>query len=109
MNAHDEAGMLMLAEGVPAKEQGSCGRNQLREGTSKVRKPKESVLSLAVAARRTGSVVVVLGPENTRILCEVCPLKPSGLRWFADGVEVAASKISYLLENVQGDRAWSMK
>ncbi|CAE6876036.1 hypothetical protein R69608_01406 [Paraburkholderia nemoris] len=66
-----------------------------------IRKPKESVLSLAVAARRNGSVVVVLGPENTRILCEVDPAKPSGLRWFADNFEVPASKISHLLDVIQ--------
>lgn len=87
----DECGLPMLVEGVP--------RNQLRsEGQMK----KESVLSIAQSARRTGSCMVVLGPENTQILCEVCVQKPSGLRWFADGFEVPCSKISYLLDVVQG-------
>jgi len=74
-------------------------RNQLRV---EEKMKKESVLSIACAARRVGQVVVVLGPENTQILCEVCVQKPSGLRWFADGFEVPCSKISYLLDVVQG-------
>lgn len=92
--------MLMLVEGVPAAA-GGCERNQLHEGAGKVR--KESVLSIAQAARRSGSVVVVVGPQNLRILCEVCMQKPSGLRWFADNFEVPASKVSYLLEQAQGE------
>ncbi|SAL55655.1 hypothetical protein AWB69_05981 [Caballeronia udeis] len=78
----DEAGFSMLAEGVP-----------------KVR--RESVLSIAQAARRTGSVVVVVGPENLQILCEVRPQNPVGLRWYVDGAEVPASRISHLLDVAQ--------
>lgn len=83
MISQDEAGHMLLVEGV-----------------QKVR--KESILSIAQAARRTGSVVVVVGPENLKILCEVDPAKPSGLRWYADNFEIPASKISYLLDVAQG-------
>jgi hypothetical protein len=63
---------------------------------------KESVLSIAQAARRVGSVVVIVGPENLRILCEVNLQRPMGLSWFADGTEVQASEVSRLLDVAQG-------
>jgi hypothetical protein len=101
MFAQDECGWPLLVEGLLNVEQGSCGRNQLRsEGGQQVK--KESVLSIAQAARRSGSALVVLGPENLRILCEVCPQKPSDLRWYANNVEMPASRISFLLEQAQG-------
>lgn len=74
----------------------------LAAGVQKVR--RESVLSIAQAARRAGSVVVVVGPENLKILCEVSSQTPSGLKWFADNAEVPASRVSHLLALAQGDR-----
>lgn len=99
MRQVDETGWPLLVEGVPVVGKGSCVCNQLRSGGQKVR--KESVLSIAQAARRSGSVIVVVGPENLRILCEVCPRKPSGLRWYVDNFEAPASKVSHLLEVAQ--------
>lgn len=93
MNATDEAGHMMLVQGVPF-----C--NQLHEREEQQVR-KESVLSIAQSARRAGSAVVVVGPQNLRIVCEVCPQKPSGLRWHVDGHEVPASKVSHLLDVAQ--------
>jgi len=76
------------------------GLPMLAEGVQKVR--KESVLSIAQAARRTGSVVVVVGEENLKILCEVCEQKSSGLQWYVDGLEIQASRVSHLLDVAQG-------
>lgn len=78
-----------------------AGFSILVEGVQKVR--RESVLSIAQAARRSGSVAVIVGRENLKILCEVDPSKPSGLRWYADGFEIPASKISHLLDAAQGE------
>lgn len=63
---------------------------------------KESVLSIADAARRTGSLVTILGEQNTQILCEIDLQKPMGLSWFVDGVEATAAEVSSLLDHVQG-------
>ena len=63
---------------------------------------RESVLSIAQAARRVGSVVVIVGAENLRILCEINLQKPMGLSWFVDGSEVSAAEVVRLLDDVQG-------
>ncbi|MGX7001945.1 hypothetical protein [Caballeronia sp. KNU42] len=63
---------------------------------------KESVLSIAQSARRMGSVVVIVGEQNLRILCEVAMHTPSGLKWYADNTEVTAVEIARLLDDAQG-------
>lgn len=77
----DEMGLPLLAEGVRVR--------------------KESLLSIAQAARRTGSVVVIVGPGNMKILCEVHPQRPFDLRWFVDNEELPASRVSHLLALAQ--------
>ena len=63
---------------------------------------RESVQSIAQAARRVGSVVTIVGEQNLKILCEVNLQRPMGLSWFADGTEVQASEVSRLLDVAQG-------
>ena len=63
---------------------------------------KESVLSIATAARRTGSLVTVLGEKNTQILCEINLQKPMGLAWFVNGSEATAAEVSRVLDTIQG-------
>ena len=64
---------------------------------------RESVLSIAQAARRVGSVVVIVGAENLRILCEINLQKPGGLAWFVNGAEVSATEVSRLLDTIQDE------
>ena len=78
-----------------------CGWPLLVEGVGKVR--RESVQSLAAAARRSGSIVVVLGDRNTKVQCEVCTNRVTGLRWFVDDWEVPSSRIVTVLEELQGE------
>ena len=66
---------------------------------------RESVQSIAQAARRVGSVITIVGPENTRILCEVNLQTPSGLRWYVDNTEVSANEVSHLLALAQGEQS----
>jgi hypothetical protein len=100
MNAQvDETGFLMLVECVPAVGQGSCSRNQLREGVQRVR--KESILSIACAARRTGQITVVVGQENHRVRCEHDALT-NEFRWWWDDWPAPSHKISFLLDDAQG-------
>lgn len=66
---------------------------------------RESVQSIAQAARRTGSVVVVLGPENTKVLCELNLQRPSGLAWFMNGAEVTAAEVVRMLDTAQGSES----
>ena len=63
---------------------------------------KESVQSIAQSAMRLGSLIVVVGPENTHILCETNLQKPGGLAWFVNGAEVSATEVSRLLDTIQG-------
>ncbi|WP_158935063.1 hypothetical protein [Burkholderia sp. S171] len=62
---------------------------------------KESLQSIAQSAMRLGSVVVIVGEQNLKILCEVAMQTPSGLRWYVDNTEVQASEVSRLLDVAQ--------
>jgi len=62
---------------------------------------RESVQSIAQAARRVGSVVTVVGEQNLKILCEVNLQRPMGLAWHVDGIELPVSEVSRLLDVAQ--------
>lgn len=99
MERLDEMGWPLLVEAVPATR-GSCGRNKM-QGAGNVR--KESILSIATAARRTGSITVVVGEKNDRIDCEHNP-NTDEFRWWFNGFPAPSHKISFLLDDCQGDR-----
>ncbi|MGF6905318.1 hypothetical protein P3T22_006611 [Paraburkholderia sp. GAS348] len=68
-----------------------------------MRKSKESILSLASAARRTGSVIVVLGPENTRLCCTY-HVPTDTFQWHVDDSPCPASRVSWILESLQDEQ-----
>jgi hypothetical protein len=69
-----------------------------------MRMSKESILSLATAARRTGSVVVVLGPANTRLRCTY-HVPTDMFQWHVDDFPCPASRVSWVLESLQDEPA----
>lgn len=65
---------------------------------------RESILSIASAARRTGSITVVVGGKNDRIDCEHVA-NTGEFRWWANGVSKQAYEISFLLDTLQGEQS----
>lgn len=64
---------------------------------------KESILSIALAARRAGKATVIVGNENTRIDCQ--HIDGSEFLWWANGERKHAHEIGFLLDDVQGSRS----
>jgi hypothetical protein len=65
---------------------------------------KESILSIATAARRSGSITVVVGVANDRIDCEYRTITDD-FRWWFNGFPAPCHKISFLLDTAQGERS----
>lgn len=64
---------------------------------------RESILSIATAARRTGQITVVVGQKNHRVRCEHDPLTDT-FAWWWDDWPAPSHKISFLLDDAQGLR-----
>lgn len=64
---------------------------------------RESILSIATAARRSGKITVVVGKENDRIDCEHHADR-NEFRWWWNGFPTPCHKISFLLDDAQGSR-----
>jgi len=64
---------------------------------------KESILSIASAAKRMGHVTVVVGQENHRVRCEHDAINDE-FKWWWDDWPTPSHKISFLLDDAQGSR-----
>lgn len=89
MTRLDESGLMLLVEPVALQTTASALRTMR----------KESVLSICNAARRAGSITVVVGSGNTRIDCRY--VAGSEFQWTLNGQPVAAHQVSRALDRIQ--------
>lgn len=68
-----------------------------------MRRSKESILSLATAARQRGSVTVVLGVENTKVCCTY-HVPTDTFQWHVDDRPCPPSRVSWILESLQDEQ-----